>query len=58
MVFIRQDFQNWHICHVAYISWFTFIYLCVLCYCDACLKSSALCVGVNIIHNTHCQLVV
>ena len=28
-----------------YISPCTFMYLCVLCYCDACLKSSALRVG-------------
>jgi len=26
--------------------------LCVPCYCDACLKSSALCVGVKTLHNT------
>jgi len=34
------------------------MYLCVLCYCDACLKSSALRVGVKTLHNAQCQLVV
>jgi len=34
------------------------IYLCVLCYCEACLKSSALLLGVKTLHNTQCQLVV
>jgi len=36
----------------------TFIYLCVLCYCEACLKSSALLVGMKTLNNTQCQLVV
>jgi len=30
-----------------------FMYLCVLCYCDACLKSSALRVGVKTLHNVN-----
>jgi len=34
------------------------MYLCILCYCDACLKSSALRVGVKTLCNTPCQLVV
>jgi len=29
------------------------MYLCVPCYCDACLKSVALRVGVKTLHNTH-----
>ena len=29
------------------------MYLCVLCYCDTCLKSGALRVGVKTLHNTH-----
>jgi len=33
------------------------MYLCVLCYCDACLKSSGLRVGVKTLHNKQCQLV-
>jgi len=35
-----------------YISSSSFMYLCVPCYCDACLKSSALRVGVKTLHNT------
>jgi len=34
----------------------TFMYLCVLCYCDASLNS-ALHVGAKTLHNTQCQLV-
>jgi len=34
------------------------MYLCVLCYCDACLESSALRVGVKTLHNIQFQLVV
>ena len=29
-----------------------FMYLCVPCYCDACLKSSALCLGMKTFNNT------
>jgi len=46
--------------YATYISSCTFIYLCVLCYCDACLKSGALRVGVKTLHNTHvstCSLI-
>jgi len=35
-----------------YISSSYFVYLCVPCYCDAYLKSSALHVGVKTLHNT------
>ena len=35
-----------------YISSSFFMYLCIPCYCDACLKSSALRVGVKTLHNT------
>ena len=31
----------------------TFMYLCVLCYCDACLKTGALRVGVKTSHNVN-----
>ena len=30
----------------------SFMYLCIPCYCDACLKSNALRVGVKTLHNT------
>jgi len=33
------------------------MYLYVLCYCDACLKSSALRVGVKTLNNTQCEVV-
>jgi len=55
---IRQDCQNWYTAYATYMSSCTFMYLCVLCYCDACLKSSALGAGVKNLHNTQCQLVV
>jgi len=35
-----------------YIRSSFFMYFCVPCYCDACLKSSALCVGMKTLHNT------
>jgi len=35
-----------------YISASSFMYLCIPCHCDACIKSSALCVGVKTLHNT------
>jgi len=35
-----------------YISLSSFMYLCVPCYSDACLKSSALRVGMKTLHNT------
>jgi len=35
-----------------YISSSSFFHLCVPCYCDACSKSSALCVGMETLHNT------
>jgi len=35
-----------------YLSSCSFMYLCIPCYCDACLKSSALRVGVKTLHNT------
>jgi len=35
-----------------YISLSTFVYLCFSLNCDACLKSSALRVGVKTLHNT------
>jgi len=34
------------------------MYLCVTCYCGACLKYSALRVGVKTLHNIKCQLAV
>ena len=37
---------------VMYISSSSFMYLCIACYCDACLKSIALRVGVKTLHNT------
>ena len=52
---VRQDCQSWYTRHV--LSLCTFMCLRVLCYCDACLKSSALRVGVKTLHNTQCQLV-
>jgi len=39
-----------------YMPSHTFMYLRVLCYCDACLKTSALRVRVKTLHNTQCQL--
>ena len=39
--------------YATYISSCTFMYLCVLCYCDACLKSGPLRVGMKILRNTH-----
>jgi len=35
-----------------YVSSSSFIYFCIRCYCDVCLKSSALRVGVKMLHNT------
>jgi len=35
-----------------YISWSSFMYLRISCYCDACLNSSALRVGVKTLLNT------
>ena len=35
-----------------YISSFSFMDLYIPCYCDVCLKLSALCVGVKTLHNT------
>jgi len=54
---IRQGCRSWYIRDVGCISSLTFMYLCVFCYCDACLKSSALRVGVKTLYNTLCQLV-
>jgi len=34
-----------------YVSSSSFMYLCILCYCEACLKSIALLVGVKTLHN-------
>jgi len=34
------------------VSSSSFMYLCIPCYCDACLKSNVLHVGVTTLHNT------
>jgi len=44
--------------YATYMSSCSLMYWCVLRYCDACLKSCALRVGVHTLHNTQCQLVV
>jgi len=36
-----------------YVSSSSYMYLCIPCYCDACLKSSALRVGVKTLHTKH-----
>jgi len=41
-----------HSTTATYISSSSFMYLCIPCYCDACLKSSAMRVGVKTLHNT------
>jgi len=41
-----------HSATATYIPSSSFMYLCIPCYCDACLKSSALRVGVKTLHNT------
>ena len=35
-----------------YVSSYSYMSLCIACYCDACLKSSTLHVGVKTLHNT------
>ena len=39
------------------VSSSSFMYLCIPCYCDTCLKSSALRVGVKTSHNTNVVVV-
>jgi len=44
--------QRIHSTTATYISSSSFMYLCIPCYCDACLKSITLRVGVKTSHNT------
>ena len=44
--------KRMHSTTATYISSSSFMYLCIPCYCVACLKSRALRVGVKTLHNT------
>ena len=51
LIYLRQQAYTLYYRHVC-VSSSSFMYLCISCYCDVCLKSSALHVGVKTLHNT------